>query len=337
MDYFFSYHLGIGIIWLFVGFIQIYKAQEGGWSLTPKTNWKAHRAFGRVAIVIVCAHICMMAIMTNENPVNQHPIILFGYCGMIFRSVRHVYLGVKYARQAAKTSPRRVPNQTAEQRNEHRFNRRKHEMYMFYVYARTTVGSGTIRVAAWALWLVGQYLKPETRVIIDRGACQTYAEQGIGDATDCWKPVYINLMFTDLNVLWMEVLFITMENRLADLVPASRKLLEAEKTKKRSALEQQVILTFPSIFLCLYDPDVERWIQTSNLPYFLGFILENLVEFSAILWYIIVHFSDEIRDFLEDHVYDPIDRFYMSTVKSYIKTFYILDLDEDEDEHVKEE
>lgn len=159
MDYFFSYHLGIGIIWLFVGFIQIYKAQEGGWSLTPKTNWKAHRAFGRVAIVIVCAHICMMAIMTNENPVNQHPIILFGYCGMIFRSVRHVYLGVKYAREAAKTSPRRVPNQTVEQRNEHRFNRRKHEMYMFYVYARTTVGSGTIRVAAWALWLVGQYLK----------------------------------------------------------------------------------------------------------------------------------------------------------------------------------
>mmetsp|Transcript_14229 Transcript_14229/g.24177 ORF Transcript_14229/g.24177 Transcript_14229/m.24177 type:complete len:269 (-) Transcript_14229:1019-1825(-) len=80
IDYFFCYHLGIGIMWLIVGFIQIYKAKAGGWSLFHKTNWKAHRVFGRVAILIVCAHIFMMAIMTRENPVNQHPII---YSGMV--------------------------------------------------------------------------------------------------------------------------------------------------------------------------------------------------------------------------------------------------------------
>lgn len=133
----------------------------------------------------------------------------------------------------------------------------------------------------------------------------------------------------------MEVLFITMQNNLTALVPASRRLLEAEKTKKRAMLEQQVIITFPTILLCLYDPDIERWIETSNLPYFLGFILENLAEFSAILWYIIVHWSDEIRDFLHDHVHDRIDRFYMSTVKSFFKTFYLLD--EYEDEHAHED
>ena len=159
MDYFFSYHLAFGILWLFVGYIQIYKAKKGGWALSDKTNWKAHRVFGRVAFVLVICHICMMAIMTRENPVNQHPIILFGYCGMIFRSIRNVYKGVKYARLTASTSPTRNENQSDEDRRQHLLNRRYHEMYMFFVYARTTVGSGTIRFAAWALWLVGQFLK----------------------------------------------------------------------------------------------------------------------------------------------------------------------------------
>ena len=122
---------------------------------------------------------------------------------------------------------------------------------------------------------------------------------------------------------------------MMDLIPRSRKMLEAERTKKRAELEQQVVITFPSILLCLFDPAIDRWVETSSLPYFLGFIIENLAEFSALLWYFIVHWSDDIRHFLHDHVHDPVDRFYMSTAKSFFKAFYFLD--EVEVENVKED
>ena len=162
--------------------------------------------------------------------------------------------------------------------------------------------------------------RPETRVLVDRGACQTYAEQGIGDATDCWKPVYINLMFTDLNVLWMELLFVAMENNMKDLAACNRKLMEAEKKKKRAALEQQVIIIVPSILLVLADPHIERWLESSSLPYFLVLVLENLAEFSAFLWWFIVHrSSDDLRDSLHEHVHDPIDRTYTNTAKVFSK------------------
>ena len=124
---------------------------------------------------------------------------------------------------------------------------------------------------------------------------------------------------------------------MKDLIPRSRKMLEKEKTKKRAALEQQVVITFPSILLCLFDPAIDRWVEThrSSLPYFVGLIIENLAEFSALLWYFIVHWSDDIRHFLHDHVHDPVDRFYMSTAKSFFKAFYFLD--EVEVENVKED
>lgn len=91
IDYFFSYHLVIGLIWLAVGFLQIYRARDGGWCIDKKMNWKAHRIFGRVALVCVSVHILMVTAMIIENPVNQHPIILFGYCGIILRSLENLY------------------------------------------------------------------------------------------------------------------------------------------------------------------------------------------------------------------------------------------------------
>ena len=121
-------------------------------------------------------------------------------------------------------------------------------------------------------------------MLIDRGTCQTYADQGIGDATDCWKPVYINLMFTDLIVFWLELLFLAM--------PGNTITMKAEKIKKRAAFEQQVIITIPSILFVLADPFIEQWMETSSLPYIVVYICGNVAEFSAFLWWFVVHFSD---------------------------------------------
>ena len=146
---------------------------------------------------------------------------------------------------------------------------------------------------------------------------------------------------------------------MKDLIPRSRKMLEAEKIKKRAELEQQVVITFPSILLCLFDPVIERWVQTSSLPYFAGYIIENLAEFSALLWYFVVHYSDDIRNFLYDFVQDqerPVDRRNMMRksilqskslqalyfiddrihMRKSLKSFYFLD-EVEEDENVKED
>jgi hypothetical protein len=90
----------------------------------------------------------MMAAMTYENPVNQHFIILFGYVGMIFRAISNLLRGFYNAWMAVRSN-----NQ-----EEKASFMKKHKMYMFFVYARTTMGSGTIRLAAWALWFVGHFL-----------------------------------------------------------------------------------------------------------------------------------------------------------------------------------
>jgi hypothetical protein len=130
------------------GSFQIYRAKEGGWSSSHATNWQAHRIFGWFDIFFVCAHICMMAVMTYENPVNQHLIILVGYVGMICNAISNLLHGIEYARMAVRSNDQ----------EEKRTSVRKHTMYMFFLYVRSTMGSGSIRIAAWALLLVGHFL-----------------------------------------------------------------------------------------------------------------------------------------------------------------------------------
>jgi len=153
-------------------------------------------------------------------------------------------------------------------------------MFMFNTYVRTTMGSGSIRIAAWALLLVGNFLSPETRVLLDRGACQSNAEHELGDATNCWRPVFLNMLFTDLIVIWLELLFLVMPANLN---------LAAERNKKRDAFERQIIIIVPSLFLVLVNLQIERWLESSSLPYSIVHILKNLAEFSPFIWYLVVH------------------------------------------------
>lgn len=162
MDYFFSYHLCVGLIWLVVGSVQIYHAKEGAWSRTRALNWKAHRIFGWFAIFFLVLHIAMMAAMTIENPVNQHQVILIGYVGMVYRAIANLSKGIKHGRLARIKNAKMAEGGGSERRDKDKDkdeeNRQKHKMYMFFVYVRTTMGSGSIRIGAWALWLVGHFM-----------------------------------------------------------------------------------------------------------------------------------------------------------------------------------
>jgi hypothetical protein len=95
------------------------------------------------------------------------------------------------------------------------------------------------------------------------------------------------MLFTDLIVIWLEVLFLAMED--------NRQHLKAERNKKRDALERQVIIIAPSVFLVLAYLHIERWLESSSLLYSIVHVLKNLAEFSPFIWYLVVHKYDEIR------------------------------------------
>ncbi len=116
----------------------------------------------------------MMAVMTYENPVNQHLIILVGYVGMICNVISNLWQGIKYARTtvAARREEEEEKNSgvicsfkkwvstmfsSKKQKSSETFAQ-LHKMCMFNVYVRSTMGSGSIRIAAWALLLVGHFL-----------------------------------------------------------------------------------------------------------------------------------------------------------------------------------
>lgn len=106
------------------------------------------------------------------------------------------------------------------------------------------------------------------------------------------------MLFTDLIVVWLELLFLAIPNNID---------LAAERNMKRGAFEQQVIIIVPSIYLVWKDLDIERWSESSSLPYFIVQVLRNLSEFDAFIWYFVVHYSDEIREMLQ-LVHRPIVR-----------------------------
>lgn len=128
-----------------------------------------HRILGLIATIVLCAHICMMAAITSENPVNQHPIIILGYVGMICSGILNFLQGIRYAMMAV--AAKREENRWNWNRIKNKIKNRimnrvvasaenvqKHKMFMFNTYVRTTMGSRSIRIAAWALLLVGNFL-----------------------------------------------------------------------------------------------------------------------------------------------------------------------------------
>ena len=86
--------------------------------------------------------------MTAENPVNQKPVILVIYASMVLSAISEFLAAYYYAR---KTKDSEDDVKKSE-------NKTMHEMHAFFLYARTIMGSGPIRIAAWLLWLVGHFV-----------------------------------------------------------------------------------------------------------------------------------------------------------------------------------
>jgi hypothetical protein len=140
----------------------------------------------------------------------------------------------------------------------------------------------------------------------DRGECQTYAKQGIGDATDCWKPVFINLLFTDLLVDWLELLFLTSEVRKmkeatsetwpssfgtdvnigSEVSPSNHEgFLETERKTKKSQIEREALVFLPSLLIVMMD---HIWDTRTGIT---PFLLAPLAEFASFYWFVFVRLS----------------------------------------------
>jgi len=113
--------------------------------------------------------------------------------------------------------------------------------------------------------------RPEYRMLIDRGDCQTYAKQGIGDASDCWRPVYINLLLTDFIVTWLELVFLCMSENSS---------LTELRNRKKEKIEEVVIITVPSLVLVATDHIIDT----------------PLAEFSAIIWAVIISLDHFLKE-----------------------------------------
>ena len=147
IDWFLFFHLSIGLLWLCAAFLQIYKHKVGGWSFEREEHWKTHRMFGKVSLLIALLHTVMMTYIAFENPVKQAPIIVICYLGIVIQTVRDLVKGIRYASLTARSTG-----------DEKKRFKKLHEMSMFILYVKTIRGSGTIRISAWLLWIVGQFL-----------------------------------------------------------------------------------------------------------------------------------------------------------------------------------
>eukprot|EP00984_Skeletonema_dohrnii_P010032 scaffold3880_cov79-Skeletonema_dohrnii-CCMP3373.AAC.1 len=260
----------------------IYKHKVGGWSFERGEHWKTHRMFGKVALFISLLHTFMMTLMAWENPVNQRLIIQIGYGGMVLQSARLLRNGIKYAGLTARS--------TGDQK---KTNKKLHEMSMFLLYVKTIRGSGTIRITAWLLWFVGQFLSPDMRNIIDRSCCQMYAEEGIGDATACWKSVFLNHFTMNFINDWLELLYIHMKIHDDD-----GKAVTAEVRKEKKMIwvkfAVRVIGIIPTFPLIIFDESIRQY--SLNFPQPFQFIIGNLAEIFTYVMIALLFFIDLFFD-----------------------------------------
>ncbi|KAK1741658.1 hypothetical protein QTG54_007231 [Skeletonema marinoi] len=281
IDWFLFFHLSIGLLWLCAAFLQIYKHKVGGWSFEREEHWKTHRWFGKVSLLIAILHTLMMTYITLENPVNQDFMITVGYLGMVIQSVILLQRGFKFASLTARSTG-----------DEKKRFKKLHEMSMFQLYVKTIRGSGTIRISAWLLRLVGQFLSPDTRDIIDRSCCQTYAEH-IGDASACWKPVFLNHFTMNFINDWLELLYIHMKIHDVD-GKAVEATVRREKQKIWLKFFVRVIGIIPTFPLIIFDDSIRQW--SLNFPQPFQFIIGNLATIFTYVMILLLFYIDLVFD-----------------------------------------
>ena len=144
-------------------------------------------------------------------------------------------------------------------------------------------------------------VRPDMRDIIDRSCCQTYAEQGIGDASTCWKPVFLNLFMTNFINDWLELLYIHMKIHDDDGKAVTATVRE-EKQLIWAKFFVRVIVIIPTFPLLIFDDSISQW--SLNFPQPFQFIIGNLAEISA--------YGMVIALFYIDFLFDAVPKCYES-------------------------
>lgn len=212
MDNILFFHLCGGMLWLTVGFMQIYWANNG-WSNDKKKNGKAHKVFGRfVALPAFAIHMFFTSRIVYNNPVNQTPLITTQYVFTFIDSIVLAVMGVVKIKKANKLWEEASKAKSGSDKQKELITKgntakARHIMRMTSCFIESLFGSGAIRITAWFLWLLGKFLSPHWQNRIDRGTCQMATGDEFGSAEHCWVPVYLNLILTEVLLLWISILF----------------------------------------------------------------------------------------------------------------------------------
>ena len=102
------------------------------------------------------------------------------------------------------------------------------------------------------------FLSMETRILIDRGACQEMSIHGIngnpptitGSAEYCFKSVFLNLALTDTLILWLEWIFLCLPIVKWD---------KADRAATTAKFKMIVVLTIIYLFL-VFVWDAPDWL-----------------------------------------------------------------------------
>lgn len=88
----------------------------------------------------------------------------------------------------------------------------------------------------------------ETRILIDRGECQTYAKvlgsDFMGEADQCTDSVILNLLLTLLLMAWIDYIFMCVLALQGDALPADKKETRVKFLTNLVALFGYVLYTF---------------------------------------------------------------------------------------------
>jgi len=148
--------------------------------------------------------------------------------------------------------------------------------------------------------------RPDMRDIIDRSCCQTYAEH-IGDASACWKSVFLNHFTMNFINDWLELLYIHMKIHDVD-----GKAVEATVRNQKQLIWTKffvrVIGIVPTFPLIIFDDSIRQW--SLNFPQPFQFIIGNLAK---IFTYVMI-----LLLFYIDFVFDTFPKFYAS-IKGFLQ------------------
>lgn len=265
LDPIFKLHLLGGILWLLFGFLQIFRARSG-WSTNREIQLKIHRMFGMfVAIPALANHLFHTLKIVLRNPVNQQFPIMVTYYSVLFDSFLMCILGVRDMMNSKRIHPDPYP--AIENSLKHGKPvppewktalelRNRHKLRMAFCYFHSIFGSGPIRVTAWLLWLVGKFLNPYWQQRVDRGVCQSDAAI-MGDATNCWIPVFVNLAWSQLLILWIEWLYVSVPGTEMSLESCP---IDAKVFKKK--IEGITLGSLVLLVVLLFEPldDIVFWL-----------------------------------------------------------------------------